>query len=348
MNHIHKKTTDEKPLVGITLGDYNGIGPEVILKALSDSRLLTFCTPVIYGSLKILNKYRKLIGQEDFFAQMIKEVEQANPKKINLITCIDDAEIAPGQVTPEAGKAAFTCLEACTKDLLRGALQGVVTAPINKYNIQNEHFQFVGHTEYFTENFNSPNTLMCMVSDQLRVALLTGHLALKDVSQAITKEKLQSKLQLLIQTLQKDFGIQKPKIAVLGLNPHAGEEGILGTEEKEILEPVVREFRKQGNLVYGAFPADGFFGSKKYLSYDATLAMYHDQGLTAFKTLAFESGVNYTAGLPIVRTSPDHGTAYNIAGKNMADANSMLQAIYLACDIIKCRQTGRLAMPQTM
>lgn len=347
--NTNKKTIEEKPFIGITLGDYNGIGPEVVLKALADSRLLAFCTPVIYGSLKILNKYRKLIGgQEDFFAQVIKEVEQANPKKINLINCIEDAEIAPGQVTPEAGKAAFLSLEASTKDLLRGALQGVVTAPINKYNIQNEHFQFVGHTEYFAENFNSPNTLMCMVSERLRVALLTGHLALKDVSQAISKEKLQSKLQVLIQTLQKDFGIQKPKIAVLGLNPHAGEEGVLGTEEKEIIDPVIREIRKQGHLVYGAFPADGFFGSKKYLSYDATLAMYHDQGLTAFKTLAFESGVNYTAGLPIVRTSPDHGTAYNIAGKNLADASSMLQAIYLACDIIKCRQTGRLALPKTM
>lgn len=345
MNPTNKKTTDEKPLIGITLGDYNGIGPEVILKALSDSRLLAFCTPIIYGSLKILNRYRKLLGQEDFFVQVIKEVEQANPKKFNLISCFEDTDIAPGQVTAEAGKAAFACLEACTKDLLRGALQGVVTAPINKYNIQNEHFQFVGHTEYFAENFSSP-TLMCMVSNELRVALLTGHVALKDVSKAISKENLENKLQILIQTLKKDFGIQKPKIAVLGLNPHAGEEGLLGTEEKEIIEPVIRDFRKQGNLVYGAFPADGFFGSKKYLSYDAILAMYHDQGLTAFKTLAFESGVNYTAGLPIVRTSPDHGTAYNIAGKNLANANSMLQAIYLACDIIKCRQTGRLALPQ--
>lgn len=346
MNPNVKKATDDKPLIGITLGDYNGIGPEVILKALSDSRLLTFCTPIIYGSLKILNKYRKLIGQEDFFIQIIKEVEQANSKRINLINCIEDTEIAPGQITPQAGKAAFQALETCTKDLLRGALQGVVTAPINKYNIQNEHFQFVGHTEYFAENFSGASTLMCMVSEQLRVALLTGHLPLKEVSQAISKEKLQSKLQVLIQTLQNDFGIQKPKIAVLGLNPHAGEEGILGTEEKEIIEPVIKDFRKKGHLVYGTFPADGFFGSKKYLSYDATLAMYHDQGLTAFKTLAFESGVNYTAGLPIVRTSPDHGTAYNIAGKNLANANSMLQAIYLACDIIRCRQTGRLALPQ--
>ncbi|GAB4128486.1 MAG: 4-hydroxythreonine-4-phosphate dehydrogenase PdxA [Raineya sp.] len=346
MNPNIKKTTDDKPLIGITIGDYNGIGPEIILKALSDSRLLTFCTPIIYGSLKILNKYRKIVGQEDFFAQIIKEVEQANPKKINLINCIEDTEIAPGQITPQAGKAAFKALEACTKDLLRGALQGVVTAPINKYNIQNEHFQFIGHTEYFAENFSGSSTLMCMVSEQLRVALLTGHLPLKDVSQAISKEKLQNKLQILIQALQTDFGIQKPKIAVLGLNPHAGEEGILGTEEKEIIEPVIKDFRKKGYLVYGTFPADGFFGSKKYLSYDATLAMYHDQGLTAFKTIAFESGVNYTAGLPIVRTSPDHGTAYNIAGKNLADANSMLQAIYLACDIIRCRQTGRLALPQ--
>jgi len=345
MSSNKKHFVEDKPIIGITLGDYNGIGPEVILKSLADNRLLAFCTPVIYGSLKILHKYRRLLSLEENYFQVIKDVEQISYKKINLINCIEDAEIAPGQVTPEAGKAAFVCLESCTKDLLRGALHAVVTAPINKANIQNEFFNFVGHTEYFTENFNAPNTLMCMVSGKLRVALLTGHLALKDVSQSISKEKLQNKILVLQQSLQKDFGIQKPKIAVLGLNPHAGEEGLLGNEEKDIIEPVLKEFRKQGHLVYGPFPADGFFGSKKYTSYDATLAMYHDQGLTAFKTLAFEDGVNFTAGLPIVRTSPDHGTAYNIAGKNLADANSMLQAIYLACDVIKHRQAGFLALP---
>jgi 4-hydroxythreonine-4-phosphate dehydrogenase len=345
MSANKKHFAEDKPIIGITLGDYNGIGPEVILKALSDNRILAFCTPVIYGSLKILNKYKRLLGIDDFYIQVIRDLEQISYKKVNIINCIEDAEIAPGQVTPEAGKAAFICLETCTKDLLRGALGAVVTAPINKYNIQNEHFNFVGHTEYFTENFNSPDTLMCMVAEHLKVALLTGHIALKDISSTITKEKLQKKIQVLMQTLQKDFGIQKPKIAVLGLNPHAGEEGLLGNEEKEIIEPVIKDFRKQGHLVYGPFPADGFFGSKKYTTYDATLAMYHDQGLVAFKTLAFQEGVNYTAGLPVVRTSPDHGTAYNIAGKNLADASSMLQAIFLACDIIKCKQTGKLALP---
>jgi 4-hydroxythreonine-4-phosphate dehydrogenase len=335
---------DEKPILGITLGDYNGIGPEVVLKALADTRLLAFCTPIIYGSLKVLSKYRKILQIEDFNAILIKDAEQANPRKINLINCFDDADVQPGQVTAEAGKAAFLCLETCTKDLLRGILQGVVTAPINKYNIQNEHFQFVGHTEYFTENFGVSDSLMCMVSEKLKVALLTGHIPLKEVASKITKEKLQGKLGLLIRTLQKDFGVQKPKIAVLGLNPHAGEEGLLGTEDIEIIEPVVREIHKQGNLVYGPFPADGLFGSGKYASYDAILAMYHDQGLVAFKTLAFEEGVNYTAGLPIVRTSPDHGTAYNIAGKNQANPNSMLQAIYTACDIIKARQGLKLAI----
>ncbi len=335
---------DEKPILGITLGDYNGIGPEIILKSLADTRLLAFCTPIIYGSLKVLSKYRKILQMEDFTAVLIKDAEQANPRKVNLINCFDDADVQPGQETAEAGKAAFACLENCTKDLLRGVLQGVVTAPINKYNIQNEHFQFVGHTEYFTENFGVSDSLMCMISEKIKVALLTGHIPLKEVASEITKEKLQSKLELLIRTLQKDFGVQKPKIAVLGLNPHASERGLIGTEDIEIIEPVVREFRKQGNLIYGPFPADGLFGSGKYTSYDAILAMYHDQGLVAFKTLAFDEGVNYTAGLPIVRTSPDHGTAYNIAGKNQANPSSMLKAIYTACDIIKARQGEKLAL----
>lgn len=340
---IQKK--EEKPTLGITLGDYNGIGPEIILKTFSDTRLLTYCTPVIYGSLKVLSKYRKILQIEEFSAILIKDAEQAHPKRVNLINCFDDADIQPGQITQEAGKAAFICLEACTKDLLRGVLQGVVTAPINKHNIQNEHFQFVGHTEYFAENFGVSDTLMCMISEKLKVALFTGHVPLKEVSSLLRKEKLQEKLYLLIRTLQKDFGIQKPKIAVLGLNPHAGEEGLLGTEDKEIIEPVVREIRRQGNLVYGPYPADGLFGSGKYASYDAILAIYHDQGLIPFKTLAFDEGVNFTAGLPIVRTSPDHGTAYNIAGKNQADPRSMLKAVYWACDIIRARQGDKLAVP---
>lgn len=345
MNQPHKKHfAENKPLIGITLGDYNGIAPEVILKALSDTRLLSFCTPIIYASLKILNRYRRLLHLEETYMNVIKEVEQVSHKKINIINCVDDAEIAPGQITQEAGKAAFISLEACTKDLLKGSIDAIVTSPINKHNIQNEHFTFVGHTEYLAENFNAPNVLMCMVKDNLRVALLTGHLPLSEVSKQITKEKIEQKLTILLQSLQKDFGIQKPKIAVLGLNPHAGEEGLLGNEEKEIIEPVIKEFRKQGNLVYGAFPADSFFGNKRYTGYDAVLSMYHDQGLTAFKTLAFEQGVNFTMGLPIVRTSPDHGTAYNIAGKNVASPESMLQAIYTACDVIKYRQGLKLAL----
>ncbi len=333
-----RQHSEQKPVIGITFGDYNGVGPEVILKALADNRILGLCTPVIYGSVKILSKYRKLLQLEDWFINQIKDTEQINHKKTNLIHCIEDTEIQVGQVSLEAGKAAFASLEQATKDLLKGHLDGIVTAPINKNNIQNENFNFPGHTEYFTENFNCKESLMMMVCDELRVAMLTGHIPLKEVPQALQKERIESKINLLIKSLQKDFGINKPQIAVLGLNPHAGEEGLLGTEEKEIIEPVIKELRQKGMLIYGCFPADGFWGTQKYRQYDAVVACYHDQGLIPFKTLAFERGVNYTAGLPIVRTSPDHGTAYGIAGKNLADASSMREAIYLACDIIKTRQ----------
>jgi 4-hydroxythreonine-4-phosphate dehydrogenase len=333
-----RQHSEQKPVIGITFGDYNGVGPEVILKALADNRILGLCTPVIYGSMKILSKYRKLLQLEDWFINQIKDIEQISHKKTNLIHCIEDTEIQVGQISPEAGKAAFASLEQATKDLLKGHLDGVVTAPINKQNIQNENFNFPGHTEYFTENFNCKDSLMMMVCDELRVAMLTGHIPLKEVPQALQKDRIERKIQLLVESLKKDFGINKPKIAVLGLNPHAGEEGLLGTEEQEIIEPILKEMRQKGMLIYGCFPADGFWGTQKYRQYDAVVACYHDQGLIPFKTLAFERGVNYTAGLPIVRTSPDHGTAYGIAGKNLADANSMREAIYLACDIIKTRK----------
>jgi 4-hydroxythreonine-4-phosphate dehydrogenase len=332
---IKKNFSEQKPVIGITMGDYNGIGAEVILKTFNDLRMIGLCTPVLYGSMKILSKYKKILNLEEIHLHSIKEVGLLAHKKINLITCTEDTEIQPGQVTKEAGKAAFDCLEAATRDLLKGNLDGLVTAPINKHNIQNENFTFVGHTEYLAANFDVKEHLMLMVADSLRVGLVTGHLPLQDVSAAITTEKIKSKVALLIATLQKDFGIQKPRIAVLGLNPHAGEDNLLGKEEKSIIEPVIKDFREKGHLIYGCFPADGFFGMRTYQKYDGVLAMYHDQGLTPFKTLAFEKGVNYTAGLPIVRTSPDHGTAYNIAGKNQADETSMREAIYLACEIVK-------------
>jgi 4-hydroxythreonine-4-phosphate dehydrogenase len=247
-------------------------------------------------------------------------------------------EIQPGKVTPEAGRCAYTALKAATEDLKKGSLDAIVTAPINKHNIQNEEFPYPGHTEYFAHEFAAEETVMMLVSGDLRVGVVTGHIPLAAIPAAVTKEKVISKLNALIKALKADFGINKPRIAVLGLNPHAGEDGLLGSEEQERIAPAVAEVRHKGNLIYGPFPADGFFGALQYKKYDAVLAMYHDQGLIPFKTLAFDDGVNYTAGLSVIRTSPDHGTAYNIAGRNQANEASMRAAIFLACDIVKQRK----------
>jgi len=334
---------DNKPIIGITLGDYNGIGPEVVLKALSNKKILQMCTPVIYGSHKVLLKYRKLLELEEWTVYPLKQGEPVGHKRTNIVNCWDEnVEILPGKITPEAGNAAYTALKAAVDDLKNGRLDALVTAPINKANIQNTNFQFPGHTEYLTEAFGMKESLMLMVSENLKIGVVTGHIPLQKVSEAITKEKLNAKIDLLLQTMNNDFGIIKPRIAVLGLNPHAGEAGLLGNEEIEIIQPVVKNFRQKGHLIFGPYPADGFFGTGNYKKYDAVLAMYHDQGLIPFKTLAFENGVNYTAGLPIIRTSPDHGTAYDIAGKNMADENSMREAIFLAYDIARLRKEAKL------
>lgn len=334
---------EHKPVIGITLGDFNGIGPEIILKAFSDNNLLKFCTPIIYGSNKIFTKYKKLLGIEDnnqynFF--ITKSADQHNPKRINLITCWeDDFTIEPGKVTEQAGKAAYMSLKAASEDLKKGWIDAIVTCPINKANIQSQEFKYPGHTEYFAEHFSQgKDNLMLMVAEDLRVAVVTGHVPLHKVSESINRDSIKKKLAILLQSLKKDFGKIKPKIAVMGLNPHAGENGLLGTEEKEIIIPVVEEFRAQGELVFGPYPADAFFGNKLDQKFDGILAMYHDQGLTPFKTLAFESGVNYSAGMPIVRTSPDHGTAYDIAGKGIANENSLRQALFLAVDILNNRR----------
>lgn len=329
----------KKPVVGITLGDINGIGPEVVIKALADDRILDMITPVIYGSSKVLSYYRKAMRINDFNYFQLQEGEQASPDKVNVVNCWQEMiEISMGQETPEGGRAALMALQKATDHLQKGIIEGVVTAPINKNNIQTEEFRFPGHTEYFTETFQAKDSLMLLCSEDLRVGVVTGHIPLKEVSSRLTKEKLRSKLMILDKCLHKDFGIGKPKIAVLGLNPHAGEGGLLGTEEQEIILPVINELKEKGKLIYGPFPADGFFGNEQQKKFDGILAMYHDQGLIPFKTLAFESGVNYTAGLPIVRTSPDHGTAYDITGKNLASEQSIREAIYLACDIIRKRK----------
>lgn len=334
---------NDKPIIGITIGDYNGIGPEVILKALEGNQLAKLCTPVIYGSLRVLNQYRNLLEMKDWTLHGIQKVEQINHKLTNVITCWHDhqTEINPGKITAEAGQGSLASLKRAVEDLKDGKIKALVTGPINKDNIQSETFKFPGHTEYLAQEFKKEDALMFMVSGDLRVGVLTGHIPLEHVRANITPEKLTAKLDQIIQSLKDDFGIKKPRVAVLGLNPHAGENGLLGNEEIDIIKPVLQTFKDKGNLVFGPFPADGFFAAGTYRQYDAILAMYHDQGLIPFKTLSFNEGVNFTAGLSAVRTSPDHGTAYNIAGKNLAEPGSLLQAIYLACDVSKFRQTNQ-------
>ena len=330
----------ERLVIGISLGDYNGIGPEVILKALQNNRLQKICTPVIYGSMRILNRYRNLLDMKDWNLHGAQTIGQISHKLTNVITCWPDqnGDIQPGQVTPEAGQAALACLQRAVDDLKDGKIDALVTAPINKYNIQSEEFAFPGHTEYLAEQFGVKDNLMFLVSELLRVGVVTGHVPLGSVREQVTRERIAQKLTLMMQSLKQDFGIEKPKIAVLGLNPHAGEEGLLGNEELDIIKPLLTEWLNKGELVFGPFPADGFFGTKAYRKFDAVLAMYHDQGLIPFKAIAFEEGVNFTAGMPAVRTSPDHGTAYDIAGKNLADETSMLQAIYTAIDVARQRK----------
>ncbi|MFD2932916.1 4-hydroxythreonine-4-phosphate dehydrogenase PdxA [Spirosoma flavum] len=331
---------EDRLIIGISLGDYNGIGPEVILKALQYNRLQKICTPVIYGSMRILNRYRNLLNLKDWNLNGAQTVGQISHKLTNVITCWPDQnqDIQPGQVTPDAGQAAFACLQRAVDDLKDGKLDAIVTAPINKNNIQSEEFKFPGHTEYLAKEFGVQDNLMFLVSQTLRVGVVTGHVPLGRVRQNVTRERIAQKLTLMMQSLKQDFGIEKPKIAVLGLNPHAGEEGLLGTEENDIIKPLIAEWRDKGQLVFGPYPADGFFGTRAYTKFDAVLAMYHDQGLIPFKAIAFEEGVNFTAGMSAVRTSPDHGTAYDIAGKDLADETSMLQAIYTAIDIARNRK----------
>ncbi|MEQ8477713.1 4-hydroxythreonine-4-phosphate dehydrogenase PdxA [Fulvivirga sp.] len=330
-------TAMDKPKIGITIGDINGIGPEVIIKALNDNRILNYMTPVIYGSTKAISYYRKAFDLDDFNYTHYRDNKFTN-SKINIVNCWDEMiEINAGSVTPEVGTASFKALQKAVEHLKEGLIDAVVTAPINKNNIQSEDFKFAGHTEYFTENFNGKDSLMFLASEDLKVGVVTGHIPLKDVSQSITKELIIKKLKIMEESLRLDFGISKPRIAVLGLNPHAGEEGLLGSEDGNVIKPALDELKNKGKLIFGPYPADGFFGKGEYKKFDAVLAMYHDQGLIPFKTLAFNNGVNFTAGLSIIRTSPDHGTAYDIAGKNVANESSMREAIFMAYDIFKNR-----------
>lgn len=330
--------TPQKPRIGITLGDPNGIGPEVVLKALADNRILSLFTPVIYGSSKVVSHYKKLLNIEEFNYSQVRAKGQLAHKSINVVNCWEESlEISPGKATTDAGKAAFTALKSACEDLKDGYLDALVTGPIDKKMIHSEEFPFKGHTEYLTQFFGSSGSLMFMVSDKLKVGLVTEHVPVSQVASLLTKERIEAKLMLMENSLKKDFGIVKPKIALLGLNPHAGDNGLIGLEDEQIVKAVVNENRNKGRLVFGPFPADGFFGSAAYLKYDGILAMYHDQGLIPFKSIAFEDGINFTAGLSVVRTSPDHGTAFAIAGKNQASESSLREAIYRAGDIFKHR-----------
>ena len=336
-NQHHHKPHD-KPRIGITLGDINGIGPEVVIKALADNRLLNMITPVIYGSSRTLSYYKKQLNIEEFNYTMVRGRGQFTSKHLNVVNCWDDSlEINPGKPSVNTGKAAFNALKQASEELKEGLIDALVTAPIDKNTIHSQEFPFKGHTEFLTDFFDAKESLMFMVGNTMRIGLVTEHVAVKDVAPLITKERIESKLKLIEHSLRKDFGIAKPRIAVLGLNPHAGDGGLIGTEEEQIIKPVVADQRNKGKMIFGPFPADGFFGTNQHTKYDAVLAMYHDQGLAPFKLMAFEDGINFTAGLPVVRTSPDHGTGYSIAGKNQASESSMREAIYRACDIFKRR-----------
>lgn len=330
----------EKLNIGITIGDLNGIGPEVIIKALSAQKILDFFNPVIYGSGKVISFYRKMMDNSEFNFAQVKD-DNLIPRRVNVINCWNEhVEITPGKGTEDGGKYALMALKKACDDLQANKIHALVTGPINKEMMPKDDFNSAGHTEFLSNYFNASDSLMFLVSEQTRVGLVTGHIPLKDVPLKITKSGLESKLKLMEQSLTNDFGVQKPKIAVLGLNPHAGENGLLGVEESNIISPVIKDFKEHGKLIFGPFPADGFFGSGQYAQYDGVLAMYHDQGLVGFKSIAFSSGVNFTAGLGVIRTSPDHGTAYSIAGKNKADEGSMRRAMMLAYDIAsKRRQT---------
>ncbi len=328
-----------KLVVGITQGDSNGIGYEVIIKSLADERSLDSFTPVIYGSSKLLGFYRKTlhnIGPLD--VNVVNSAAQAKQRKINLVNCLPDNIYAePGQSTPDSAKAAIKALETAVKDLKDGQIDVLVTAPINKRAMNEEGFSNTGHTEYLQKEFGASDVTMIMVSDQLKVGVVTGHIPLRDVARTLTKESILNKLRIMKASLERDFGVPDPKIAVLGLNPHCGDGGLLGDEEQNIILPAVQEAQALGIQAFGPYSPDGFFGLGNYSRFDATLAMYHDQGLAPFKAIAFADGVNFTAGLPIVRTSPDHGTAYEMAGRDEADPRSMMSAIYAAIDIFRRR-----------
>ncbi len=329
----------EKLKIGISIGDVNGIGLEVIIKTLIDNRIYDYCTPIVYGHTKVASFHRRAINAGELNFHVINQASQAQQRKPNMINCWEeDVKIELGAVTEAGGKYALLSLQRATADLINGDIDALVTAPINKDNIQSDEFKFPGHTEYLQERDGAAESLMFLVSETLRVGVVTGHIPLNKVAEAITLEKIVAKLKLMDASLRQDFWIRKPKIAVLGLNPHAGDNGLIGTEEQQTIIPAIEEANKNDILAFGPYSADGFFANGTYMQFDAVLAMYHDQGLIPFKQISFESGVNFTAGLSFVRTSPDHGTAYDIAGKNKASEISFREALFTATHIVRTRR----------
>lgn len=344
------QNNNRKIVVGITQGDGNGIGYEVIIKALADARILEAFTPVIYGSSKLFGFYKKTIHNLDQIdTNVIMSAKDAHQKRVNIVNCLpDNVYVEPGQPNPESAKAAITSLECAVRDLKQGAIDVLVTGPINKKAMSSQGFGFTGHTEYLEDAFGVKDVTMFMVSDRLKIGVVTGHIPLREVPDSISEEKIMSKLRLMNASLKRDFGVDSPKIGVLSLNPHSGDGGLLGDEEDKIIAPAIKKAVEEGIDAFGPYSPDGYFGSGMYSRFDATLAMYHDQGLEPFKAIAFEDGVNFTAGLPVVRTSPDHGTAYDMAGRDEADPRSMMSAIFAAIDIFRHReeydalQTGKM------
>jgi 4-hydroxythreonine-4-phosphate dehydrogenase len=327
----------QKPVIGFSCGDVNGIGIELIIQTLHDSRIVDICTPVIFASNKSINFYRKTLPDINFSYTSCKDLGKLNPKQVNVFNCWDEeVTITPGTLNDIGGKYAQISLQAATKALKDKAIDALVTAPIHKKNIYSNNFPYNGHTPFFKNYFGANDVLMFMVAQNIKVGLVTEHVTVADVAKHITKENIISKLNIMHQSLQKDFGINHPRIAVLGLNPHAGDEGLLGIEEEKIIKPAIKE-AKNNMLVFGPYSADAFFARGQYEKFDGVLAMYHDQGLIPFKSLAIGEGVNFTAGLPVVRTSPDHGTAFDIAGKGKAHYDSFLAALYTAIDIVRNR-----------
>lgn len=327
----------QKPVIGFTCGDLNGIGIELIIKTLSDHRLLDFCTPVVFASNKSLNFYRKSLPDYNFNYSNTRELNRLNPKQVNVVNCWEEeVAITPGQLSEIGGKYALISLQQATQALKDGHIQGLVTSPIHKKNIQSPEFDYTGHTPYFKAFFGVQDVVMLMVAENMRVGLVTEHVPVNEVARHITKESILSKLKIIHSSLQKDFGVDKPRIAVLGLNPHGGDEGLIGNEEETIIKPAIKE-AKHNMMVFGPYSSDAFFARGQFERFDAILAMYHDQGLIPFKSLAIGEGTNYTAGLPVIRTSPDHGTAFDIAGKGKADNSSFLEATFECIEIIRKR-----------